>query len=79
MARVTPPNTPQADRARRARTQRRLFLVDERYDNEEERLFQQALKNSRTETRRLRIAIPEAPVFRPTEEEFRDPILYLKQ
>jgi hypothetical protein len=47
------------------------------YDNQEQRLIQQALENSRKDQRRIVHDVPEAPVKRPTLEEFADPIQYI--
>lgn len=44
---------------------------------EEERLVQQALKNSMKETRRVEFDIPNAPTMYPTAEEFKDPMKYI--
>lgn len=37
-----------------------------------------ALKVSKRETKRVILEIPDAPVFYPTAEEFRDPLSYIK-
>lgn len=59
---------------RRVKTSR--YETDD-YDNQEQRLFQQALENSRKDQRRIVYDVPEAPVKRPTMEEFSDPIQYI--
>jgi hypothetical protein len=64
---------------RRPRTPRREFEIEGPSSREETRLLHQALKNSRTDTHLRREAIPDAPVFRPTLEQFRDPIAYIQQ
>jgi hypothetical protein len=37
----------------------------------------QALKISKLDTKRVEVDIPDAPVFYPTVEEFRDPMMYI--
>lgn len=37
----------------------------------------QALRKSLLETERVTFAVPDAPVFRPTAEEFQDPLGYI--
>lgn len=37
----------------------------------------QALRKSLLETTRVTLAVPEAPVFRPTAQEFADPLSYI--
>jgi jmjN domain len=37
----------------------------------------QALRKSLLETTRVTVAVPEAPVFRPTAQEFADPLSYI--
>jgi hypothetical protein len=63
-------------RARRQKTAR--FEFDD-LDNEEQRLLQQAIKNSLKETKRVERTVPEAPTYRPTLEQFRDPYGYIKR
>lgn len=46
-------------------------------ENEEQRFLQQALKISRIETCRKEVDLPDAPVFYPTAEEFRDTMGYI--
>ena len=48
-------------------------------DKEEQLMINQAIQNSRQETRRVNLVddIPEAPVKRPSLEEFMDPIKYI--
>lgn len=48
-------------------------------DNEEQLMINQAIQNSRQETHRVNLVddIPEAPVKRPSLEEFLDPIKYI--
>ena len=47
-------------------------------DNEEQRLIQQAIHNSRYEVRRVVHEMPDAPVKRPTREEFENPLEYIQ-
>ena len=59
---------------RRVPTQR--FDVDD-YENEDMALLNQAIENSRRETKRERVTIPEALTFYPTSEEFKNPLQYI--
>lgn len=59
---------------RRIKTSRYEFDV---LDNEEHRMIQQALENSKSEYKRVDIVVPEAPTFYPTIEEFKDPLAYI--
>lgn len=62
----------------------RRRLKTSRYDfedanNSEEKLVQQAMKNSRIETCKLEFKVPSAPTFHPTVAEFADPLKYIKR
>jgi hypothetical protein len=46
-------------------------------DNEEQRLIQQAIKNSQIETQRITVDVPDAPTYHPTVEEFMNPLAYI--
>lgn len=59
---------------RRAKTNRFDF---DGLDNEEQLMIQQAVKNSQRDQYRCQCEIPEAPTFRPTVEEFMDPLGYI--
>ena len=48
-------------------------------DNEEQKLIQQAIKNSKKDTRRVEREIPMAPTYYPTVEEFRNPYAYISK
>lgn len=50
---------------------------DDVVDNDEARLIQRAIENSRRETERLSLVVPEAPVFYPSVEEFKNPLQYI--
>jgi hypothetical protein len=45
--------------------------------NEEQLLIQQAMRLSKKETHRVKLEASEAPVFRPSLEEFADPLAYI--
>jgi hypothetical protein len=63
-------------RSRRTKTAR--FEFDE-LDNEEQKMIQQAIKNSKRDSKRVERTVPEAPVFHPTIEEFKDPFAYINK
>lgn len=48
-------------------------------NNKEEQLIQQALKNSRIETKKVVFEAPSAPTYYPTTEEFKDPLVYIRR
>jgi hypothetical protein len=48
-------------------------------ENEEQKLLQQAIKNSKRETKRIDIPVPDAPTLRPTIEEFKNPLTYINK
>lgn len=49
----------------------------EDYENEDVLLYNQALENSRRETKRVHVAVPDAPTFYPSLQEFKDPLKYI--
>jgi len=61
---------------RRRRVKTKTFEFDE-LDNEEQRMIQQALKNSQMQTTRVQVDVPQAPVYHPTVEEFKNPLKYI--
>lgn len=63
---------------RRRRTRTARFDFDT-LDNEEQKLIQQALKNSQKETKRIEVQVPEGPAFYPTVDEFKDPLAYINK
>lgn len=62
--------------SRRVRRKTTRFEFDS-LDNDEQRLIQQALQNSKRETRRAELTVPEAPTYYPTIEEFKNPLEYI--
>ena len=49
-------------------------------DNDEQRMIQQAIRNSKKEFKRVEhaaLVIPECPTYYPTVEEFKDPFQYI--
>ena len=75
LPRSTLPSVRQSRRQRR-RTSRFEF---DGLDNEEQKLIQQAIKNSKKDTKRVELEIPMAPTFYPTVEEFRNPYVYISK
>eukprot|EP01041_Mallomonas_annulata_P010702 gene10702-22343_t len=69
-------SSPQTRKRRRTKPIRFEF---DSLENDEQRLLQQALQNSRKDMKREQISIPEAPVFYPTLEEFKDPMQYIQK
>jgi hypothetical protein len=62
------------------RSRRRVNKFDfDSLDNEEQRMVQQAIRNSQKEVRRSTCAIPEAPTYYPTLKEFENPIDYISR
>ena len=62
--------------SRRTRRRTSRFEFDG-LDNEEQKLLQQAIKNSKKETKRVECTIPMAPTYYPSAEEWRDPFQYI--
>ena len=62
--------------SRRTRRRTSRFEFDG-LDNDEQKLLQQAIKNSKKETKREERIIPMAPTYYPSTEEWRDPFLYI--
>eukprot|EP00854_Cymbomonas_tetramitiformis_P017322 gene17322-20617_t len=57
-----------------ARSKRR----PDRFENDgDDKLLQQAIQNSLATTQRIEREIPEAPVLRPSPEEFKEPLKYI--
>jgi hypothetical protein len=52
-------------------------LMDEDLLDEETRQLQLALRNSRQEIQKTTVPVPDAPTYRPTLEEFKDPLEYI--
>ena len=65
-------------KSKRCRKKTSRFEFDE-LDNEEQRMIQLAVRNSMKETKRATKTVPEAPTFRPTREEFKDPLQYIQK
>ena len=51
----------------------------ETLENEEQRLLQQAIKNSLVDSERIELKVPDAPTYYPTLEEFRDTYAYIEK
>ena len=68
------------DRSKRRRRAPATFKSDlGDMDNEQLRLLQVAVENSRAENVASDVHIDDAPTFRPTIEEFQDPIKYISR
>lgn len=68
-------------RKKRVRTKTARFEFDS-MDNDEQRMIQQAIRNSKKEFKRVEHAeliIPEAPTYYPTVEEFKNPFEYISK
>jgi hypothetical protein len=70
--------TEDTGRSKRRRFKTNRFENDV-VDNDEARLIQRAIENSKKETERVCLETPEAPVFRPSVEEFRNPLQYINR
>lgn len=66
------------EKSKRRRVKTARFDTDT-LDNNEQKLIQQAMKNSQKETKRVEIPVPDAPVFYPTVDEFKDPLSYINK
>ena len=62
---------------RKRRTPQVYVPEDSNLRSLEQKILQQAIVNSRKETTRMQIEIPEAPVFYPTVDEFKNPLGYI--
>ena len=69
-------DNPFGERNKRRRKATNRFEFDS-MENEEQRLVQQAIKNSTIDSVKREFEIKEAPVYYPTIEEFRDPLKYI--
>ena len=70
----------EADEVGKAR--RRLRMNKRDFDvltHEEERMIAQAVKNSLIETKKVEFIPPEAPVYYPTFDEFKNPLEYISR
>jgi jmjN domain len=68
-------------RKKRVRTKTSRFEFDS-LDNDEQRMIQQAIRNSKKEFKRVEHAeliIPECPTYYPTIEEFKNPFGYISK
>ena len=72
----SPEDTDSAKTRRRLRVNNRNF---DRVSSEEERMIAQALKNSLIDTKKIDFVPPEAPVYHPSIDEFRDPLEYISR
>ena len=74
------PDLPQQnnDTSKRRRTKTNRFDFDD-VTNEEQRLLQQAIANSKLEIQSISVEVPPAPVLRPTIEEFKDTLGYINK
>lgn len=63
---------------KRKRTRISRFQFDD-VDPEEQRMLQQALRNSIKDTKVQDQHVPDAPVYYPTLEQFKDPLGYIKR
>lgn len=72
---------PLQSRRKRVRTKTSRFEFDS-LDNDEQRMIQQAIRNSKKEFKRVEHAeliIPECPTYYPTIEEFKNPFEYISK
>lgn len=69
---------PDMGRSKRRRVKAARY-ADDIIDNEEARLIQRAIENSKRETERLSLPVESAPVFHPTIEDFKNPLQYINR
>ena len=70
---------PWQSRRKRVRTKTSRFEFDS-LDNDEQRMVQQAIRNSKKDFERLEhteLSIPECPTYYPSVDEFKDPFAYI--
>lgn len=64
----------QSNKRRRVKVSR---FEEDMLGNDEQRLLQQAIKNSLVDRKRVIVEVPSAPTYYPTLEEFKDPYQYI--
>jgi hypothetical protein len=68
----------ESKRSRRKVTKTTHFDFDS-LENDEQRLVQQALRNSQRQVKRTVCAVPMAPTYYPSVEEFENPMEYINK